>query len=614
MTKNRKLIVVAGVVAVLALGYPAAAWFFGRQIEATHAELDARVAAIPYLKLVKHDYERRLFSASETVTFELAPELFKLPVPPVPPVTNQTPGAAANTDQAPITPPPPGKRRRPIQITMQSEIEHGPLPGFNTFGAGSVRTVILFDEATQQKISAVFGGNPPVDIQTHYGILGRSGKSTLTSPAFKLSLPGKAAGSQITLSGEGLALAMEFTTDLERYSVKGDAPRFEVLNENGAKIVLTGFRMESAQQLIFKDEPLLYSGTQRFTLAELMVEPGQNGGPKVLMKGFDYDAAIPNAGEYIDLIAKIGVTDFLIGEQKFGPIHYDSSLRHLHARKFAALMRNARALYARPMPTNDTQKMEQLFAPLKKQALELAMDNPEFAIDRLSINTALGEASLAAKLKLTGATPRDFANPLALATKIDFGADLSLPTSLIAMLQAGKAENDANALERKQATEKVIATVVQQGFVTDEGGMLKTRIVFRGKQLLVNDKPLNPMAVVGAYAKSAPPSNIAAPAGQPAAPSPTNKLPPAPPAPSAPPAPLAPPAPPAPSAPQIKAPAAPLPTPAVVETRTTADAAVQEVPGPQAVKPRRSLSHRDARACLQYEDNKRVMVCAERFR
>ena len=36
-------------VAVLAAAYPASAWYFGRQIEAAHAELDAQLAALPYL-------------------------------------------------------------------------------------------------------------------------------------------------------------------------------------------------------------------------------------------------------------------------------------------------------------------------------------------------------------------------------------------------------------------------------------------------------------------------------------------------------------------------------------------------------------------------------------
>ena len=81
MPQSKVTVAAAAVAAVIAAGYPAASWYLGQQIEATHAEIDAKIAAIPYLKLVRHDYQRGLFSADETITIEIPASLFRMPTP-----------------------------------------------------------------------------------------------------------------------------------------------------------------------------------------------------------------------------------------------------------------------------------------------------------------------------------------------------------------------------------------------------------------------------------------------------------------------------------------------------------------------------------------------------
>jgi uncharacterized protein YdgA (DUF945 family) len=507
LTKNRWAVTGAIIVAALAAAYPASAWYLGKQIEAAHAELDKQVAAVPYLKLVKHDYERTLFGATEVITLELPAELFHKPPAPVVPealAADANTPTEANAEQAPVAAPAPAPVAPaaplpPIQITVKSEIQHGPFPGLRDFGAGSARTVIVFDDATQQKVAAAFGGKPPVEVQTLYSLFG-GGHATLTSPAFKFSFAGNPEGSKAAISGDGLTASMDFTAGLDHYTANGDAPRFEIVDDKGLKIVFTGLKFDSTQQRLFKDEPLLYSGTQRFTLAEVLAESTQEGGSKTQIKGLDYNVSIPVAGEHIDMIAKIGATDFQVAEQNFGPIHYDFSLKHVHARKFAALHRSGMALYSKPMAADNTQQLEQAFAALKTPALELMMENPEFTIDRLSMHTTGGDANLSARIKLSGVTAEDFNNPMTLVSKIDFAADLSAPVSLIDTLQPGKATSEEEIQARKLASEQAIAGVVQQGYVTNEGSMLKTRITFSKGQLLVNEKPFNPMGMMQASA------------------------------------------------------------------------------------------------------------------
>ena len=64
----------AAVLAVIALplvAYTGGAWYLGQRIQNSHDNQAKQVEGIPNVKLVKRDYQRGLFSSTETVTIEL---------------------------------------------------------------------------------------------------------------------------------------------------------------------------------------------------------------------------------------------------------------------------------------------------------------------------------------------------------------------------------------------------------------------------------------------------------------------------------------------------------------------------------------------------------------
>jgi uncharacterized protein YdgA (DUF945 family) len=489
LSQNKVTVAAAAVAAVIAVGYPAASWYLGKQIEATHAEIDAKIAAIPYLKLVRHDYQRGLFSADETITIEIPSSLFRMPTPQEPPADPSAAQPEARPDAPPAAPLP------PFRLTMRTAIQHGPLPGFKTFGAGSASTVIEFDEAIQKKIAEAFGGKPALDIQTFYNFQG-GGHGTLKSPPFKIIIPSEGKASQAIFSGDGLEMNVEFTRHMQQYSMRGSAPRFELIEPSGPRIAMTGLRMESSQQRMFEDDPLLYSGSQQITLAEISVDPGQEGGPKIGLKEIKYDVQVPAAGEFVDVIARMGATTVQVGEQNYGPANYDFSLKHLHARKLMAINRSLMALYTKPELLQDQGQLLQAMAPMKDQLVALLLDNPVLSLDRLSFRMPEGEASVSASVKLVDVKAEDFANPLLLPAKIDASADIAFPSKLVLTLSGGKAQNEEEATMLGQMAQHSIDNVVQHGYATLDGGILKSRITFKTGQLLVNDKPFNPMALM----------------------------------------------------------------------------------------------------------------------
>ena len=509
MANNKLSVAAAAVAATLAVAYVGSAWYFGKEIEAAHREIDARLATVPYVKLVRHDYERGLFSAKETLTLEFAPALFvpAMVSPALPKVADDTASAAelgdegeneeeADTDASTeMVPPAQPAPLAPIQVSFKSTIEHGPFPGFNAFGAGRAQTEVVFDDTIQPKLDAAFSGQPALRIATLYQISG-GGQMRLTSPAFKSDMTLDASGKKASVSSEGVDLTLDFTRDFVQYAVQGGAPRFEMADENGTKLIATGLRIDGQAKRLFADEPMFYTGKQQISLAELNVETAQAGAPKIAIKAFKYEMDAPVTGDILDIVAKIGAEEINVADRNYGPAHYDFSFKHLGARKIAALDRQIMALYAKQPSLQDPAQAMQFFAPLREPLLDLLADNPRFAIDRLSFRTPDGDAVLTATLGLNGATAVDVVNPMALMQKIDLAADLSFPVSLLDTMQAAGSDTDVDeAATRKQATEQSLAIFVQQGYATLDAGIVKTKLSFNGKDLLINGQPFNPLSL-----------------------------------------------------------------------------------------------------------------------
>ncbi len=497
MAQNRLTVVAASLAAVIAVGYPATAWYLGKQIETAHGDARAMIATQPYLKVASHSYERGLFSASETTTIEIPAALFRMPQAKADdsadPADSGTEGAEASKQEKPAAP--------PFRFTVKTTIQHGPLPGFAKLAAGSETSTIEFDEPLRTKLQEAFGTAQPFDIRTTYDFQG-GGRSTFASQPFKFLLPGNTSESKAMLTGERVEMVMEFSKGLAEYSLRGTAPRFAISEPGGTNLVMSGAAIDSQLKRVFPEDPLLYAGSQKITVAELSITPADGAsdtkGPaqKLALKEIAYDVQMPVSGAFIDMIAKMGASTVQVGEQNYGPAHYDFSLKHLHARKLATLSHGLMALYAKPEIFADQGKLLQALATLKAPFFDLLADGPVFSIDRIAFHTADGDANLSASVKLADAKPEDFSNPLMLLAKLEAAVEVTLPASLIQNLAAGDSESDEEKQQTTATAGQTIENLVQQGFATREGNAIKSRLSFKTGQLLVNDKPLNPLTLM----------------------------------------------------------------------------------------------------------------------
>lgn len=457
MSKTTGIAIVA--VAVVA-AYPATAWWLGKSIEAAHTRQYDQLSAVPYLKVKSREYQRGLMSATETVTLEF---------------TDPSMLAAAQSD---------ADESASLEFTLKSEIQHGPMPGFSSVAAGTAHTRLLLDEETRRKVATLIGDKDLLEVRTTYGFDG-GGKARLTSPGFAFDMPD---GSQGKVTWSGLTADIAFASDMSRYTMDASLPRFEMKDEGEGHMLFADMRITADQKRPFPEEMSFYAGTMNMTIAEvnLRMPTDDPANPDaVSMQKVAYDVAMPITGDFMDVVVKIGADTLKVGQDNYGPVHYDLSLRHIHARTAAKLYGELMKIYGDPaMQAAGESDPGALFAPLAAPAGELLRHNPEIALDRLSFTTPHGQAKLTAKARFDNLTAEEAGDMFALMQKLDASGTLSVPEAFALEMVGEDAE---------MFTAQVDA-FVEQGYLKREGGLLNSSFAFTKGEFTVNGLPFDPMA------------------------------------------------------------------------------------------------------------------------
>ncbi len=474
----------AGLSAILiaAVAYPAGAWFIGREVEAALDAPYRQLAALPYLKVVAREFRRGVFTSQVTVRLELFGELSRF--------IEQT-----HRQKAADTAPP--ALLKPLQLTINSRVRHGPLPDGRTFAAAIVDSELEVEERFMPLLASALGELKLLSVRTVYRFDG-SGESKFSSPPLAFSVPGESPAASARLSWDGFQATLQFSPDFAGYRLAAEAPKLEILGE-GVRMLMTGLRVDTQSKRILPDEPLLYAGKQVITVAQAALDaPGLPNRP-IVLKQLSYDVHVPVDGEFIDITARIAVQDILVGQSNFGPAHYDLSFKHLHVRTVAQLQRALMQIYADPMAIAPATRAADAFGHLAKPALKLLEFNPQISLDRVSFHSPYGEVVIAAQARLLDAGPQDFEQPAQLMAKLEASASVTLPEVLLAA-QWGRSPAAADAVQGQ------IAALIEQGYIRREGAMIKSSIAFSGGQLTVNEKPFDPRVLQARPAE--PPSTL----------------------------------------------------------------------------------------------------------
>jgi uncharacterized protein YdgA (DUF945 family) len=149
-------------------------------------------------------------------------------------------------------------------------------------------------------------------------------------------------------------------------------------------------------------------------------------------------------------------------------------------------------IYSNPAALSADANPAAMMEPLSKPVLKLLEYNPEISLDRISFRSPQGEVMIAARAKFNDVKPEDFKQPPILVTKLDASADISLPESLLMTPFGAKAES-AQALQMQmQMRREQITALAEQGYITRDGTMARSRLEFRNGQFAVNGRPFDP--------------------------------------------------------------------------------------------------------------------------
>lgn len=459
--------------------YLGATWFMGKNIENVIGQQYKMVQSLPYAKMVKREYRRGLFTSEEKVTFEFFGEMMQA----------LAKAQAAHGQQ--VTTP------ENFKVTIHTRIHNGPFPGFATLAAATGDSELILPDSTKEKVARVFGNQLPISCHTVFHFNG-SFTSTFKSPVTSVTLPPDPQGTIATFLWNGFEAQVDSAPDMQQYTMHGQIPKMEIKENKDTEVLLSDIRFQADQKRIFQDEPLLYSGSQLFSIGQVHVSKPAGPQPPVTLKQLKYRIDTPLDGDYIDVAAKIGIEEMQAANQKFGPTHFDFTFKHLHARTVANMYHSILQVYANPddMAGHPNEVGARLFTPLLQHAKALLAHKPELIIDRVSFAGQTGETHLTAKFGLPNATVDDLDYPAMLLTKLEAAGDATIPEATLLSMAGGKSgSKTGTAAGQRDRAEQIRAQVTQfkeQGYLTMENQLIKIHAEYNEGQLKLNGKPFPP--------------------------------------------------------------------------------------------------------------------------
>jgi uncharacterized protein YdgA (DUF945 family) len=362
---------------------------------------------------------------------------------------------------------------QPLRFKVFNDVLHGPVLGFSGFGVARVDTTLDLSEEVTAKLRELFGPKPVLEVRTRVGFLGGA-TTTFTSEGRAIRAP--ESGDET--SYETFKLAMGFGRDLDSYDFDGKLPKFQRKYSNGNMVQVTHVTLDGDGKRVKGD---LYDGDVAFRIEEIKYD-GVAGTGSFSVDDVHYVVETATKDNFVTMGAKLGS-----GEVKspamagtgieLKEIHYDFSLRRLHADSLEKIFRSVREAYSLSPAAESPEALQAaMFEPMKEHAVELLKHDPEFSIDRIGVVTPEGEGVIKGLIKFVGVTPDDFSSPGAMGVVGKLDADI-------------KVEVAVKLIEKVPNGATMAGAAVDSGYAKRDGEKYVCHIVFKNGELTVNGKP-----------------------------------------------------------------------------------------------------------------------------
>jgi uncharacterized protein YdgA (DUF945 family) len=424
-----------GVIAALVLLYPVVTWLLGFAIE---KRFDAAIGDMrekaPYLAMTDHHFRRGWYHSQDDMTLEIS-------------------GAS---------------------LTVHTVIHHGPLCGWTCLGLARADSRVEFGEPLKSAIARSFGSMEPFGIRSRLGFFG-SGSTVVSSPAIEDT----ALQDGARFGWGGLDADLTYGAGMDSYATHVTAPRAMFSAADGKRFEVTATAFDDRSKRVLRT--LLYEGDSTLTLGRIAFA-GAAGAAQTTVDNVRVVGSSHADGGFMAVSVKTSAGTIATGPLTFTGEHFDFTVRHLQIEALQGLTAGVQRANA-DSALAPAARTAQAMSVMKQQGAALLAQQPEIAIDQISLANAKGTAVLKGLVGLRGVTSADFADGAdakVLLAKLDMDLDLTLDDALLQSIPGGP------------NGEKQLQSLVDQGLVTHDNGSFHTAILFRHGQMTFNGKPFQP--------------------------------------------------------------------------------------------------------------------------
>jgi uncharacterized protein YdgA (DUF945 family) len=457
------------VVGVLIVAYPAIAWLLGLWVQHAWEEREQRgLQQVPgyaqYVTIVKQDYRRGVYGATEEITLRLGEKLLK---------ALRASGNADLPDH--------------VQFVIRDTIHHGPFPQLRDFAPATVDTEWILPPEIHDKLLAAFKGKPSLTIHTRVNWLGGS-TTLMRSPAFNLSLE-----KNVSVDWRGLEARVVAGREIGSSTVNLTSPGLTIKTEKGATVGFQDIKIDSTLKPAYE---VLTVGDMKLTLGQLRIESVEDANKpfKLIAHNLAGESHSQLNGEFLDGAGGLTVEAAQVNTFDTNRINYAARLTHIHAPAAAALIKALRADQS-DTPDNATPQeaaaanAKRTLDALKGPGVDILVKEPVVDITHLGFALPEGALDISLEASMPGVTKGELqgeadAIKTAVVKHLQLSANIRIDTAMLDKLleSSGKGETTAAQLQGLQ----------RQGYLKLDGKALTTHITFLGGQLRVNDQPFPP--------------------------------------------------------------------------------------------------------------------------
>ncbi|MBR5674846.1 MAG: YdgA family protein [Neisseriaceae bacterium] len=481
-------ILLTALIAAAGVAYVGGAWYSGSVAEKT---LEKRSQIIQgtsgLLQIVSREYNRGVFSSTETLTIRVSP-------------SHLASAGQFMPDRIKVLLDSP--------ITIKSRVRHG------LFGA-KAESSFEFAGEQQKMMKQLFGDTTPFAMTDNIALSGSGSLKFTVAPLDYEELSG------IKIAWQGLQSVTDYQPMYESYKTALDNAGLSVSLADIFNVSYQGLKYQSSS---LPSKPIKTGDTDvslqsismhwnrdkvdyKIRLNEVvkLVSGLQLGGfinpsisilpPDVSAKNIHFAMSSKIDNNYLSGDGLVAFESLTYGDEVYGPMKIAGSAEHLNATAFAAIADSVVAI------NNENADMwrNEVLQTLRGKGAALFTDDPKITLSTFDLQTPSGKTQLDGSFALKGVEKEDLDDFSALLPKMSMKLNYHIPQAVVESFAHAQVQNLFDVNDQKNAAEiqetvrlmmnNMIEDMQKQGYLKIENGVLIGDIALNDGQLLFSGKP-----------------------------------------------------------------------------------------------------------------------------